>query len=83
MTYVFALYDSVMISKLTEDWQPYDGDYEKEIHAIKTKDGREFISCWPNAGKFCCQQTGVYINEDDVVEVKIGVHPMDFDDAST
>jgi uncharacterized C2H2 Zn-finger protein len=64
---------------LTDQWQRYTGDYEKEWHAIKTKDGKVYLSCWPNAGVFFCDQKtyNVEVKEENVVEVKKGVHPMD------
>lgn len=36
----------------TKDWQEYDHDYEKELQDIRTKDGKEYKNCWPNAGKW-------------------------------
>jgi len=38
--------------KLTSDWQEFDGDYEKVMQDVRTKDGTEHIKCWPNAGMF-------------------------------
>jgi hypothetical protein len=38
--------------KATKDWQEYDHDYEKDVQDIKTKDGKTYINCWPNAGKW-------------------------------
>jgi hypothetical protein len=65
--------------KLTDEWQPYDGDYEKEFQAIRCKDGREFLTCWPNAGVFFCEVKtfNILIKEEDVTHVKKGIHPMD------
>ena len=66
---------------LTDQWRPYTGDYEKEYHAIRTKDGREFTSAWPNAGVFFCEVKGkaIPINEEDVVAAKKGIHPLDLE----
>ena len=36
----------------TTKWQEYDHDYEKDIQDIRTKDGKEYVNCWPNAGKW-------------------------------
>lgn len=41
-----------MDSKLTKEWSEYNHDYVKDIQDIKTKDGKEYMKCWPNAGKW-------------------------------
>ena len=33
-------------------WQKYEGRYEKEYYDIKTKTGKVYKQCWPNAGNF-------------------------------
>lgn len=71
--------DRGTIMILTDQWQKYTGDYEKEYHAIKTKDGKVYFSCWPNAGVFHCEFKTyiVQVKEEDVLEVKKGIHPLD------
>ena len=39
-------------SKLTADWQKYDGDYEKRVQDIKLFSGIVYKECWPNAGEW-------------------------------
>lgn len=41
-----------MNSKLTSEWTEYNHDYEKRVQDIRTKDGKEYFECWPNAGKW-------------------------------
>jgi hypothetical protein len=68
-------------------YKPYTGNYEKEWYAIKTKDGREFKSCWPNGGVFNCinpknpDAKMILVDEKDVLEYDIGIHPMDITNA--
>jgi hypothetical protein len=46
-------------------WQQYSGDYDKRWYAVRTKDGKEYPCCWPNAGNFH-DGHGVVIKEADV-----------------
>ncbi len=57
----------------TKEWQEYDHDYEKQIQDIKTKDGKEYVNCWPNAGKWIVlsHKTGLSIPDEDVTHVKL------------
>lgn len=32
------------------DWQIFDGDYEKNIYEVKDSEGKIY-ECWPNAGR--------------------------------
>lgn len=41
-----------MNNVLTKEWSEYNHDYEKECQDIRTKDGVEYMECWPNAGKW-------------------------------
>ena len=36
--------------ELTHEWQEYDMNYQKAVQDIRTKDGKEYENCWPNAG---------------------------------
>jgi hypothetical protein len=45
--------------KLTKEWQPYDGDYQKKMQDIKLKNGDVVTMCWPNAGYWnICEKEG-------------------------
>ncbi len=35
-----------------KEWIEYPGEYEKEGCDIRLKNGEEWGTCWPNAGKF-------------------------------
>lgn len=39
-------------TQLTKEWSEYNHDYEKKCQDIRTKDGKEYIECWPNAGRW-------------------------------
>lgn len=59
-------------------WIPYPGEYEKKFYAIRTKDGREFQSAYPNAGIFHCfdeHDKIIEVPEKDVFEFKDGQYP--------
>lgn len=60
-------------SKLTKEWQEYDHDYEKRVQDIRTKDGKEYIECWPNAGKWSVlsAKKATQIMDADVTHVKL------------
>ena len=36
----------------SDEWQPYQGDYDKFEYDVKLKDGTVVENCYPNAGKF-------------------------------
>lgn len=59
--------------KATKEWQEYDQDYEKDIQDIRTKDGKEYKTCWPNAGKWSVLSTKVPISilDADVTHVRL------------
>lgn len=45
--------------KLTKEWQPYDGDYQKKMQDIKLHNGDVITMCWPNAGYWnICEKKG-------------------------
>jgi hypothetical protein len=62
-----------MPSKLTKEWSEYDGDYEKEVQDIRTKDGKEYANCWPNAGKWHLMSglLGIQISDEDVTHTRL------------
>lgn len=37
---------------ISKDWQIYDHEYEKLCCDIRTKDGKEYMECWPNSGEW-------------------------------
>lgn len=39
----------IRTTNLTKEWQPFDGEYEKEMQDIKLKTGEIVTMCWPNA----------------------------------
>ena len=49
-------------------WQQYNGDYEKRWYAVRTKDGKEYPECWPNAGNFH-NGLGVVVNGENVESI--------------
>lgn len=57
----------------TKDWQEYDHDYEKDCQDIRTKDGKEYINCWPNAGKWSVlsSKKPITIMDEDVTHVRL------------
>lgn len=60
------------MAKLTKDWHEYDGDYEKEVQDIRTKDGKEHVNCWPNAGKWHVMSgKGYQVKNEDVTHVRL------------
>lgn len=63
---------NVKRTKLTYEWQPYDGDYEKSFQDIKLKDGTEVLYCYPNAG-FYNELYGAHrrISEEEVTHVRL------------
>lgn len=58
---------------LTHEWQEYDMDYQKAVQDIRTKDGKEYLNCWPNAGKWCVMSDNDQsdIPDADVTHVKL------------
>lgn len=60
-------------SKLTSEWTEYDHDYEKRFQDIRTKDGKEHIECWPNAGKWIVltHPDGLEVPDADVTHTKL------------
>jgi hypothetical protein len=36
--------------ELTNEWQKFDGDYQKKMQDIKLFNGDIITMCWPNAG---------------------------------
>lgn len=59
--------------KATKEWQEYDQDYEKDFQDIRTKDGKEYINCWPNAGKWSVlsSKKPIQIKDEDVTHVRL------------
>lgn len=59
--------------KATKDWQEYDHDYEKDCQDIRTADGKEYINCWPNAGKWhvLSSKVGKLIPDEQVTHVRL------------
>lgn len=59
-------------TKLTYDWQSYDGDYEKSFQDIRLKDGTEVLYCYPNAGVYT-ETHGEHrrISEEEVTHVRL------------
>jgi hypothetical protein len=72
-----------MKSTLTKDWSEYNHDYEKRVQDIRTKDGNEYIECWPNAGKWTVltHRTGLFIPDADVTHTRL--HPDEYKYEST
>jgi len=63
---------------LTNDWQPFDGTYEKQVYAIRLKNGEEHDWAWPNAGVFNLDGSSKVIQFKDVTHVKKGRNPFDY-----
>jgi hypothetical protein len=57
----------------TKEWQEYDHDYEKDFQDIRTKDGKEYVNCWPNAGKWIVlnDKKGLRIPDGEVTHVRL------------
>lgn len=57
----------------TKDWQEYDHDYEKDFQDIRTKDGKEYINCWPNAGTWnvLSSKKPLRIMDEDVTHIRL------------
>jgi hypothetical protein len=57
----------------TKEWQEYDHDYEKDFQDIRTKDGKEYVNCWPNAGKWIVlnAKKDLYILDSEVTHVRL------------
>jgi len=59
----------------TKEWREYDHDYEKVFQDIRTKDGKEYINCWPNAGSWFVltnkTSASVLVPDADVTHVKL------------
>lgn len=55
----------------TKEWQEYDHDYEKDFQDIRTKDGKEYINCWPNAGTWNVLNAGIRIPDSEVTHIKL------------
>lgn len=57
----------------TKEWQEYDHDYEKDFQDIRTKDGNEYINCWPNAGSWAVlsSKKPIRIPDADVTHVRL------------
>lgn len=58
---------------LTHEWQEYDMDYQKAVQDIRTKDGKEYLNCWPNAGKWTVMSDDkqATISDSEVTHVKL------------
>jgi hypothetical protein len=58
--------------QLTKEWIEYDGDYCKAMQDVKTKDGKEYLMCWPNAGKWHVLSSGSkkYIPDNEITHVR-------------
>lgn len=52
-------------------WIPYTGEYEKKYYDIQDKYGNIYEHCYPNAGRFHDQETGMVIHGDRIVKFKI------------
>ncbi|GAB3513053.1 hypothetical protein GCM10027341_54680 [Spirosoma knui] len=61
-----------MAQKLTENWEPYEGDYDKQPYAIRLKDGREIEWAWPNANFFIPDKSSESIPLSEVTHAKKG-----------
>jgi hypothetical protein len=57
---------------LTDQWQPFTGEYEKQVYAIRTRNGKEYDWAWPNAGCFNLDSSNKIIQFKDVTHVKKG-----------
>lgn len=57
--------------KLTNVWQPFNGEYDKQVYAIKLFNGTVHDWAWPNAGVFNLERGGV-VELKDVEFVKKG-----------
>lgn len=59
----------------SDDWQPYNGSYDKFEYDIKTKQGRTHYNCYPNAGFFTTDPGNNKIDASDVIEIRFSKHP--------
>ena len=59
--------------KAKKEWQEYDHDYEKDIQDIRTRDGKEFINCYPNAGKWHVlnSKNGLQIPDSEITHIRL------------
>lgn len=56
----------------TNEWQEYDHDYEKELQDIKTKDGKTYLFCWPNAGVWhTSNNQGKQVPDEEVTHIRL------------
>ena len=56
---------------MNDEWQEYDGNYEKVEYDIKLTDGTVIENCWPNAGTFhVLDDTRRIINGDSVTHIR-------------
>ena len=60
---------------------PYKGEYEKTYYNVKTKSGKIYKCCYPNAGTFWAHNSKgpmFPIPEEDIVEYEVSkVHPLE------
>lgn len=59
-----------------DDWQPYNGDYEKRWYDIRLKGGAILKDCYPNAGFFHPLGTNEYIGGDRVAAIRETDDPL-------
>jgi len=60
-------------TNLTKEYSEYNGDYEKKMQDIKTKDGKEYLMCWPNAGQWvvCSSNNIPDIPNKEVIQTRL------------
>lgn len=53
-------------------WHDYQGEREKEFYDVRTRDGQEYLRCWPNADRFHAK-TGHVIDEKEVTHYRLSI----------
>jgi hypothetical protein len=62
---------------LTNEWEKFDGDYQKAVQDVKLHDGTLVFFCWPNNGVFISLQDDVQkeIPYENVAYVRLTTDP--------
>lgn len=62
----------------SNEWQPYEGDYEKQEYDIRLLDGTVATNCYPHAGYFNSmsgEYDGQCFDENQVAEIRYSEFP--------
>lgn len=60
-----------------KDFNPWNGEYDKDFYEVLLPNGDIVLECWPNAGKmFAMDGTGRMWEVKDKIQVRKVIHPL-------